>query len=580
MHWAVSLFKDEQSIATSILVLAFVVAAGIGLGAIRFRGIRLGVAGVLFSGLLFGHLGLRINATVLEFAREFGLIIFVFTVGLAVGPGFFHALKAHGLRLNLLGAAIVALGVVVTLATSWLGGVSLPIAVGVFCGATTNTPSLAATTQTLRNHQLGEQQMVEALEQAGIAAERLPRQRMAQEVAKLSGLGYAVAYPFGVLGIILSMLLLRHLFRVDPVADAEAWEKVLAAEQPRLARVTLKVNNPNLDGRPIARIPALNSLEVTISRVFRNGEQHVAHADFRLALGDVLAAVGTPEDVQQLQDIVGEEVALDLPQLPSSIAVRWVVVTRSAVVGKRVNELALGKRFGVQITRIRRAEVELPPLANLSLGLGDRLHLVGTAEAIAAAAREVGDSPKKLEQPDLVPIFCGIALGVVLGSWPIPVPGMASPLKLGLAGGPLIVALLMSRFQRIGPMVIYLPRSSSYVLQEFGIALFLAAVGLRSGDRFLATLTQGDGLWWLGYGALITLLPLLLVGTVAHRWMSVRFTSLVGLLAGSMTDPPALAFANSQAQSELPAIAYATVYPTSMILRVLAAQLMTLWWLG
>jgi len=585
MDWLRALVADPASDAGAILIFMAVAVLGLGLGSVRVRGVKLGVAGVLFAGLLFGHLGFRVEPAVVNFLREFGLILFVYAVGLSIGPGFFSALRAYGLRLNLLAAAVVALGVATTLLAAWLGNVSLPVAVGLMTGATTNTPSLAAANQALRDRasddpaQLDRARAAVAQVSPDLAA-TLPPADLQRELFKLPGLGYAVAYPFGIVGVLLVLNVLRLLAGVDPRRDAAAIAEQQRLQSPPLERLTLRVTNRNLAGRRIAEIPALDDLHVVVSRVQRGGAVYLGRPDFVLAEGDVLLAIGRADHLDELRLIVGEPAGIDLLDVPSDIIYRWLVVTRRKVVGRTLAELALGPRHAVQVTRLRRGGVEMPLDDDWHLALGDQVHVVGTAEALDAVAHELGDEPGQLEATDLVPIFVGIALGVVLGSIPFPIPGLPTPLRLGLAAGPLLVALLMTRFERLGPLIPYVPRPASMLLRDLGIVLFLACVGLRSGDRFVATLTEGDGLKWLGLAMLITAVPLLVVGLFGCFVLRMRYTAVAGVLVGSMTSPPGLAYANAAAGSEVPAVAYATVYPMTMLLRVLAAQVLLLAWTG
>lgn len=581
MDWLGILFSTPLSDAGTILLFMLVAILGLSLGEIRVRGIKLGVAGVLFAGLLFGHYGFRVEPGVLNFVREFGLILFVYSVGLAIGPGFFNALKAHGLRLNLLAASVVALGVVTTLLVAWLGGISMPIAVGMMTGATTNTPSLAAAGQTLRDGSPSDEQTRAALAQVmPDQVDALSPEERQQELSKLPGIGYAVAYPFGVLGVILVLNILRLVQRVDPVHDAAEIAEEQRHERPPLDQLTIRLTNRNMIGRKVADIPAVDELEVVVSRVLRDGQLHLARPDFTLAEGDILLTVGRKDHLEELQLILGEVAGVDLLQVPSDIAFRWIVVTRRKVIGQTMPQLALGQRYAVQVTRIRRNEIEMPCTREWHLALGDQLRVVGTTESLDAVSRELGDQPRNLEATELIPIFVGIALGILLGTYSFQFPGMPTALRLGVAAGPLIVALLMTQFERIGPLIPYVPRPASLLLRDLGIVLFLACVGLRSGDSFVATLAEGDGVKWLFLAMFITAVPLLIVGFIGCRVLRLRYTTVVGVLVGSCTNPPGLAYANSAAGSEIPALAYASVFPMSMILRILAAQILLLIWIG
>lgn len=551
---------DGTTVVGALLVLSLVAAAGLGLGAVRVRGIGLGVAGVLFAGLLAGHLGVRLDERVLEFVREFGLVLFVYTIGVQVGPGFLASLRRHGLPLNLMALAVVVLGVATTLLLRFSLGIDPAALVGILAGATTNTPSLAAAQQALKEI---------ARTDPAVA-----------ELVQLPGIGYAVTYPFGVLGTILAMLGVRMAFRVSLAAERDALGHSLEAGAPRLTRLNLEVTNPNLVGMSLERVPVLTGSGIVVSRFYRGGVLQVPRPDTRLELGDVLLAVGARRELEDLRVVVGRESPLDLRALPSAITTKRMIVTRTEAAGRTLDELDFAGRFSVQITRVGRAEIELGAAPDLELQYGDSVLAVGAAEDIRKVASEIGDSPRDLNYPHLVPMFLGIALGVVVGSWPFSLPGAPGPVKLGLAGGPLFVAILLSRLGKLGPLVWYMPISANFMLREVGIVLFLAAVGLRAGDRFLETLVHGPGLEWMAAGALVTLLPLLVVAAAARLLLHTNYLTLCGVLAGSMTDPPALSFANAAARSDAPALAYVTVYPLTMLVRVLAAQILVTALLG
>lgn len=539
-----------HSVAYAIMVISLVAALGLAVGNIRVCKINLGIAGVLFSGILFGHFGITVNSEVLEFLREFGLILFVYTIGMQVGPGFFSSLKREGLKLNLMAAAVVLLGALLTVVLSRFCGIAMPAAVGIFSGATTNTPSLAAAQQALKD--LG---------------------TVGEEAAKLPGIGYAVAYPFGILGIILVMILARLLFRVDMAKESQSEGGAPAAG---LTYLNIKVENRNLDGLPLSRIPALESLGVRFSRILHGGKQSVPASDTILHVGDILLAVGTKAKLDELVLVMGRPADVDLVNLPSPITSARIIVTRPEVLGLSMAELGLADKYGVVITRAARAEIEFMAGSDYTLHFGDVLLAVGEQEAMAKVAALLGNSPRTLNHPQLIPVFIGIALGVLLGSVPFSLPGMPASVRLGLAGGPLVVAILLSRVRQIGRLSWYMPISANFMLRELGIILFLSCVGLRAGDQFIETLTRGHGLRWMACGALITFLPLALVALVARLKSRLNYFSICGLLAGSMTDPPALAFANSLAPCSATSIAYATVYPLVMLLRVVCAQFLVL----
>jgi putative transport protein len=390
------------------------------------------------------------------------------------------------------------------------------------------------------------------------------------------GLGYAVAYPFGVLGVIVSMLLVRSLFRIRLEDERGQLDRAMETGAPRLSRRNLEVTNPNLAGMPLERLPLFAQSGIVVSRIYRGGGLQVPRPDTLLAAGDVLLAVGPAQALEDLRVVVGRESALDLSALPGPLTTRRLIVTRTAATGRTLAELDPSRRFGVQITRIGRAEIELPAQPGIELQYGDTVLAVGEPADIQRLAAELGDSPRDLNYPHLVPMFLGIALGVLAGVWPISLPGTPVPVRLGLAGGPLLTALVLSRIGRLGPLVWYMPTSANYMLREVGLVLFLGAVGLRAGGHFVETVVEGPGLAWMAWGALITLIPLLTVAVAARALLRVNFVTLCGVLAGSMTDPPALSFASALNRSEAPSLAYVTVYPLTIILRVLASQLLVL----
>ena len=551
MNWLVTLFTTD-SVAHALIALSLVIVLGLALGQIRLKGLNLGVAGVLFAGLALGHFGLRVSHEVLEFVREFGLILFVFTIGLQVGPGFFASLRRQGLVLNGLAALTVLLGALVTVAIYFWAGVPAPAATGLFSGATTNTPSLAAAGQALR-------------QTPGLSAGML----------ELPGLAYAVAYPFGIVGTILTLLIVKRLFRIDVEAERKALEDADQKGRQEIEAVALLVENPNLSGAPLASIPGLTEAKAVVSRVHRDGRTELARPDFVLRTGDALLVVAPRENLPTLRLAIGPRSPLDILRPGGTLTTRRVVVTQKSMLGKRIEELQLLGRFEVNVTRLTRAGQEFTATPDLTLQFGDLLMLVGREEGVAEAARALGNSSKDLSAPQLLPIFAGIALGILAGSLPIALPGLPAPVKLGLAGGPLLVAILLSRLGRLGPLVWYMPPGANHMVREMGIALFLACVGLHAGDSFVEVL-KGDGLRWLLLASAITLLPLLAAGILARAVWKLNYVRLCGLVAGSMTDPPALAFANLLTQSERASVAYATVYPLTMILRIFTAQLLIL----
>lgn len=548
MDWLYQLFTHE-SVARTVILLGVAGALGLSIGKVRVAGVSLGVGGVLFAGLLLGHFELSLHHEVLEFVREFGLILFVYTLGLQIGPGFFGSLRARGLVLNLFACAIVLLGVLI--AAGWIsfGFLSVPAGVGLLSGATTNTPSLAAAQQ--------------ALLQAGAG----------DQAAAIQGMSYAVAYPFGIVGTILAMVLVRRVFRVDVPAEVAAAEAARTASTPKPHARNFEVRNPNLQGLRLGRVPGLARSGVVVSRFSREGRVDVARPDTILHLGDILHAVGPEEGLEELRVIVGAEAGVDLKSIPGPVTNRRLIVTKSDVLGEPLSDLEIFADQSVVVTRVTRNGLEFTPTPNFRLQFGDILMVVGEAPRVDAVAAVVGNSPKALESPQPIPFFIGIALGVLVGSIPLALPGLPAAVKLGLAGGPLVVAILLSRLANTGPVVWYMPPTANHMLREIGITLFLAAVGIKSGERFVDVLMGGEGWRWLLFGAVVTAVPLVIVGLLARGWRKMNYAEICGLLAGSMTDPPALAFSQQVTNSDAPAVAYATVYPLVMLLRVFSAQI-------
>ncbi|WP_448203600.1 putative transporter [Azospirillum sp. sgz302134] len=556
MSFLIDQFNALPDIARIMLILSAVAAAGLALGQVKVRGVGLGIGGVLFAGIAGGHiakvLGLTFDHHVLHFLREFGLILFVYTIGVQVGPGFFAALKKSGLTLNLLAATLVGMGVLVAVAIHEIGGVPLPAVLGIFSGAVTNTPSLGAAQQILR-------------EVGASAAE-----------VNTPSLGYAVAYPFGIVGILIAMGAVRVLFRIDVGAEADAFERKRRAQMETLETLDVAVRNPAVFGTPLRDIQLFGDLGVMASRLLREGRLQVPHPDTSLHPGDVVHLVGPRAKLERMKTHLGQEAEVTLTTKGTDMRWERLVVTNEHVLGKTIGQLNLADAYDVVVSRVNRAGVELVPTPALHLQFGDILTAIGKPSDVHKVAALMGNSARRLQQVEFVPVFIGILLGVILGSIPFYVPGMPTPLKLGLAGGPLVAAIVLARIGHIGPLVWFMPPAANLALREIGIVLFLAVVGLLSGDRFLETLTQGDGLLWIAYGALVTLIPLLVVGIFARAVERENYLTICGLLAGSMTDPPALAFANAMSTSEAPALAYATVYPMVMFLRILAPQLIVL----
>ena len=551
-----------SDVALSTSLLALVAVLGLWIGNWRIYGVGLGIGGVLFGGIAVGHFvgyfGAQLDMHTLHFIQEFGLILFVYTIGIQVGPGFFASLRTSGLKLNLFAALLVLLGFIVAFLIHKLFGVPLPVILGTYSGAVTNTPSLGAGQQILS--ELGAQPS-----EMGIM-----------------GMGYAVAYPFGICGILLTMWLVRLVFKINVEREARHFEQQSGHQKRNLQTINLAVRNPNLDGLMLQEIPSLDDGQVICSRLKRGEALMVPHATTRIQLDDLVHLVGEPEALKRVKLVIGEEVETSLSTQGTDLRVVRVVVTNEQVLSKSLLELDLKVKYDVVVSRLNRAGVELVPGNHSTLQFGDILNLVGRPEAIEAVASLVGNAQQKLQQVQMLPVFIGIGLGVVLGSIPFYIPGFPAALKLGLAGGPLVVALILSRIGSIGPLYWFMPPSANLALRELGIVLFLAVVGLKAGGNFVETLVQGEGVLWMAFGVAITLIPLCTVAVLARWLVQINYLTLCGLLAGSMTDPPALAFANNlHPTSEASSLAYATVYPLVMFLRILSPQLLAiLLWVG
>ncbi|HED1844484.1 TPA: putative transporter [Citrobacter koseri] len=552
-----------SDIALTVSVLALVAVVGLWIGNIKVRGVGFGIGGVLFGGIIVGHFvdqaGMTLSSDMLHFIQEFGLILFVYTIGIQVGPGFFASLRVSGLRLNLFAILIVIIGGLVTAILHKIFAIPLPVVLGIFSGAVTNTPALGAGQQILRD--LGTP--MEAVDQMGMS--------------------YAMAYPFGICGILLTMWLMRMSFRVNVEAEAKQHEDTLSNGHSLIQTMNIRVENPNLNNMAIQDVPILNSDKIICSRLKRDETLMVPSPGTIIQSGDLLHLVGQPADLHNAQLVIGQEVDTSLSTRGTDLRVERVVVTNEKVLGKRIRDLHFKERYDVVISRLNRAGVELVASSDASLQFGDILNLVGRPSSIDAVANVVGNAQQKLQQVQMLPVFIGIGLGVLLGSIPLFVPGFPVALKLGLAGGPLIMALILGRIGSIGKLYWFMPPSANLALRELGIVLFLAVVGLKSGGDFIDTLTQGDGLSWIGYGIFITAIPLITVGLLARIFAKMNYLTLCGMLAGSMTDPPALAFANNlHATSGAAALSYATVYPLVMFLRIITPQLLAVlfWGLG
>ena len=555
MNWINDLLWGE-GIGHSILLLSFVIAAGIQLGKIKVFGVSLGITLVLFVGIILGHFGFTINHNVIHFFKEFGLILFVYSVGMQVGPGFFSSFKQGGITLNMLACGIVFLGVLTAVILHYATGIPMPTMVGILSGAVTNTPGLGAAQQAFSDMH-------------GVSDNTI-------------ALGYAVAYPLGVIGIILSIILIKYIFRVSFDKENEQLNSEDSSHTNEAKPISLIVKNPAIFNKTVAELSnLLEHRDFVISRVWRdsNKQIEIASANTVLQENDKVFVITTETDAETIKTFIGEEIDMERKQwirMESQFINRRILIPKPELNGKRLGQLKLRKLYGINITRINRAGVDLVAKPGLTLQVGDRVNVVGTETAVSNVEKVLGNSMKRLNEPNLITIFVGIALGIVLGSIPISFPGIPQPVKLGLAGGPLVVAILISRFGYHYKLITYTTQSANLMLREIGITLFLACVGISAGDGFVDTIVNNGGFAWIGYGFIITFVPLMIIGCIGRYFCKVNYFTLMGLIAGSTTDPPALAYSNATAGNDAPSVGYATVYPLTMFLRVLTAQLLIL----
>lgn len=555
MNWINDLLWGE-GIGHSILLLSFVIALGIQLGKIKVYGVSLGITWVLFVGIILGHFGFTINHNVIHFFKEFGLILFVYSVGMQVGPGFFSSFKKGGVTLNVLACGIVFLGVATAIVIHFITGIPMSTMVGILSGAVTNTPGLGAAQQAYSD-------------MTGTSDETI-------------ALGYAVAYPLGVVGIILAIMFVRYVFRVNFDTETEKLDSEEDKHVNEAKPVSLIVKNPAIFGKSVYELSnLLEHSDFVISRVWKNDNKQIeiASASTVLQEDDKIFVITTEQDVETIKAFIGVEIDMERKQwirMESQFVNRRILITKPELNGKRLGQLKLRKIYGINITRINRAGVDLVAMPGLTLQVGDRVNVVGTEAAVTCVEKVLGNSMKRLNEPNLITIFVGIALGIILGSIPIAFPGIPQPVKLGLAGGPLVVAILISRFGYHYKLITYTTQSANLMLREIGITLFLACVGISAGDGFMDTIVNNGGFAWIGYGFLITIIPLLIVGCIGRYFCKINYFTLMGLIAGSTTDPPALAYSNATAGNDAPSVGYATVYPLTMFLRVLTAQLLIL----
>lgn len=553
LDWLRSLIF-EDGIAHTIILYAFVIAVGVMLGKIKFFGVSLGVTFVLFVGIFAGHFGFNANHELMHFLREFGLILFIYSIGLQVGPGFFSSFKKGGMQMNLLAATVVLLGVGVTVALyyAFAGRIPMPMFVGILSGAVTNTPGLGAAQEALRQ-----------LHDAG----------QLSEIPQIA-LGYAVAYPLGVTGIIVSLILIRVFFSIKLDKEEEAIHKQ-ASQQDGTQLITLRINAKAIHGKTISQIRKLIGRQFVISRLFTNNVYSIPKGVTVLRNNDVVLLAVNDADADAVKELLGEVTEHDWKESEEMMISRRIVITRDLINGKTLGSLKL-RALNVNCTRIIRSGFDLLANDDLVLQVGDRVVVVGSPESIKRIEEVLGNTLKRLNEPHLITLYVGIFLGIVIGSIPFFVPGMPMPVKLGLAGGPLVVAILLGRFGFKLKLITYTTQSANLLLREIGITLFLASVGISAGGNFVNTVINGDGLLWVACGVVITMIPLLIVGIIGRKALKLNYFTLMGLLAGSTTDPPALAYANQTAGNDAPAVAYSTVYPLTMFLRVIMAQILIL----
>ena len=554
MDWLENLLFNSDSIAHIVLLYSIVISLGVLLGRVKIFGVSLGVTFILFVGILMGHFGFNGNLQIINFVQDFGLILFVFCIGLQVGPSFFSSFKKGGISMNIMSVVTILLNIMV-MVVLWLclfDKEDLPMMVGVLCGAVTNTPGLGAAN--------------EALSQVGYSG---------AEIAN----GYACAYPLGVVGIIGATILIRFLCRIKLDKEKEALSQEEAANQPgKPHRMYVEVTNPAVDGITLKRLRELSNRDFVCSRIQQNGIVNIPNKDTVLHMGDHLLIVCACDETEAIITFIGKEVDADkeFDISNSPMVSRRILVTEEDVNGKTLTQLSLSGKFGVVATRIYRAGIELFAKPSQRIQVGDRIRVVGPSDAVERLASRLGNSQKHLDHPNILTIFIGIFIGIIFGSLPIAIPGMPTPVKLGLAGGPLIISILISRFGYKMKLVSYTTVSANLMLREIGLSLFLASVGIKAGGNFINTVVEGDGLLYVLCGFLITIIPIICIGPIARLKYKMNYFTLMGMIAGTYTDPPALAYANQVAGNDAPALGYTTVYPLSMFLRIITAQVLIL----
>ncbi|MDR1918529.1 MAG: putative transporter [Tannerellaceae bacterium] len=542
---------QASAVIEAVVVIALVAAVGLCLGRIQIGGVSLGITFVFFAGIVAGHLGIAVNEDMLAFAQSFGLILFIYTLGLQVGPAFFSSLKQSGVKLNLLAMAVVMLGLLLVPVFHWISGVSIPNMMGLLSGAVTNTPMLGAAQQALSQ--------IDPTDTPGLAG---------------MALACALAYPMGVIGVIGAVAVLRKLFLQEGTSKQEH-----KAAKPNVAEFQLI--NPAIFNKSIKEVMSLTDRRFVISRLWRAGKVVIPTSDTLLRQGDHLLIISEAVDVESIQILFGEREEIDWNKedidwnaIDSHLISRRIVVTRSRINGVKLGSLRLRNLYGINITRVNRAGIDLLASPALHLQIGDRLTIVGEAAAVNNVGKILGDEVKRLTSPNLFAIFLGIFLGVLLGCLPIPLPGMSMPIKLGIAGGPIIIGILMGAFGPRFHVTTYTTQSANLMMRQFGIVTYLAGLGLASGPHFFETVFRSEGLLWIALGFLLTLLPVLIVGCLASTLYKTPYAENVGMLCGSMANPMALSYANTTVEGDEPSVSYATVYPLSMFLRIITAQLL------
>lgn len=559
MDWLINLFSNHESVAYTAIIYAFVIATGVALGKLRFWGISFGIACVLFMGILVAHFGFTIDHHIQHFVKEFGLILFVYTIGLQVGPGFFASFQQGGLKLNSLAILSVVTCMLTVIVLHYSTGTGMAELVGIMSGAVTNTPGLGAAQQTLKD----------ISQTNGVAPE------ITENILADVSNGYAVAYPFGVLGIILIMMILKAALKVNIDAEKRLNQRKINKNSSSVDKIAIQVENSVLFNNPISIIKKTLNVDFVISRLLRGDKTMLVDKNTTLQENDILLLVGNPKDFEGLCTLIGKKASLSLfDNEEVNIISRRMNVTNKLAYTKKLGEINVREKYGVTVSRVFRAGIEFVPTRDTKLQFGDTITVVGDEEHIKLTEKVFGNSKKRMQHPHIAELFFGIVLGVLLGSIPFSIPGVPIPVKLGLAGGPLIMAILVSRYGGRFSVTHYVSHSANLMVREIGIVLFLASVGLGAGQTFIKTLTEGAGLYWMLMGVVITLVPLIVVSLVARFYFRLNFLEICGLLSGSQTDPPALAFAHDVTGSDAPAVTYAAVYPLTTFMRIMVAQLL------